>query len=48
MLPEILADTALDEIARDGTARDAHTDREPESWMRETVQSRAHEKERVG
>ena len=48
MLPEILTDAALDAIARDCTAGDAYADRKSEAWMLETVQSRAHEKERVG
>jgi hypothetical protein len=48
MLPEIFTHTALDAIARDSPAGDAHTDRKPEAWMLEPVQSRAHEEERVG
>jgi len=48
MLPEILTNAALDAIARDSTAGDAYANREPEAWMLEPVQSRAHEEERVG
>ena len=48
MLPEILTHPALDAIAHDRAAGDAYTDCKPEAWMRKTVQTRAHEKERVG
>ena len=48
MLPEVFANPALDAIARHRTAGRTDTDRKTEPWVLETVQLRAHEKERVG
>jgi len=48
MLPEVFANPALDAVARHCTAGRADTDRKTEPWVLETVQFRAHEKERVG
>ena len=47
VLSEVLADPALDTVPRHGAARGANTDCQPEPWVIETVQFRAHEKERV-
>ena len=48
MLPEVFANPALDAVARHRAAGRTDTDRKTEPWVLETVQFRAHEKERVG